>query len=177
MSLAAPLTPFAPRPRLVSRSACDRREVRRPPARELSLAHPSGSAVVVRIVSASAIILRVLKSARFAISQRNPLTKTNFSRQCRTPWKLNRRFQGQARAMNAAMLQFRKQFRALIRRATQEGRSIAKVRRICIGLLERAITDLNKSTRTGVTASALGSSASDSCFSASTSASISGWLA
>ena len=51
-------------------------------------------------------------------------------------------FHGQARVMNATVLQFRKQFRAHIRRATQEGRDIQAVRRASLGVLERAVTTL-----------------------------------
>jgi hypothetical protein len=51
-------------------------------------------------------------------------------------------FQGQARAMNATVLQFRKQFRAHVRRAIKEGRDVKSVRRTSLGLLERAIVAL-----------------------------------
>jgi hypothetical protein len=51
-------------------------------------------------------------------------------------------FHGQARAMNATILQFRKQFRAHLRRAAQEGRDVQSVRRVGVGLLERATLDL-----------------------------------
>jgi hypothetical protein len=51
-------------------------------------------------------------------------------------------FHGQARAMNATALQLRKQFRAHLRRAKQEGRDIQVVRRTSLGVLERAIIAL-----------------------------------
>jgi hypothetical protein len=51
-------------------------------------------------------------------------------------------FQGQARVMNATVLQFRKQFRAHLRRTAQEGRNVQAVKLIRLRVLERALRDL-----------------------------------
>jgi hypothetical protein len=51
-------------------------------------------------------------------------------------------FHGQARAMNATILQFRKQFRAHLRCAADEGRNVKAVQIVGVGLLERAALDL-----------------------------------
>jgi len=50
-------------------------------------------------------------------------------------------FKEQALAMNAAAAQYRKMIVANLRRAEAEQRSVDRVRRTCIGLLERIVRD------------------------------------
>ncbi len=53
-------------------------------------------------------------------------------------------FKEQALAMNAAAAQYRKMLDANLRRAEQEGRSVATVRRVRLGLLERIVRDYSE---------------------------------